>query len=208
MFEDEVLGPITPVLREMDKSGSALPEIFQRLRTKLFVSSATRGEAGIPKILGYAGKSSLQRWVRAVAIRIGLDLLRADARMVALSDDVEDGLVAEDGPEMEHLRRVYGAELKRAFEDVVAALSSKDRVLLRYHYSDGLDGTQIAEVLRVHATTITRRLVRIRGEIASETRRHLRMRLGVDAPQLRSIMRIVPGELELSLERLLDSTGG
>ena len=56
---------------------------------------------------------------------------------------------------------------------------------------------------QVHPTTVSRWLAVAREHVLAETRRRLRERLGISASEIESLMRILPSQLGLSLERLL-----
>lgn len=204
-FEDEFLPHVGRVLHGMDKSGTLGDEAKQLLRRRLFVSEQGRP----PKIADYLGQGDLQRWVRATAVRLGIDLLRASQREDHGRED--DAVLAalpapEDDPELAHLKKLYGDELKAAFGEVLRALPSRERTILRYHYVDGLNIEQIGRIFQVHKTTSFRWLERARSAIVPATRKGLQRRLGIDRPELDSIMRLIRSQLDLSLQRLLTSS--
>lgn len=204
-FENEFMPSVSQALRGMDKSGTLGDEAKQLLRRRLFVAEPDR----TAKIADYSGHGDLQRWVRAIAVRLGIDLLRAAKREDHGRED-EAVLAAlpssEDDPELAHLKNLYGDELKVAFAEVLRGLPSKERTILRYHYVDGLNIEQIGRIFQVHKTTAFRWLERARSAIVPETRKGLQRRLGIRQPELDSIMRLIRSQLDLSIQRLLDSS--
>jgi RNA polymerase sigma-70 factor, ECF subfamily len=61
----------------------------------------------------------------------------------------------------------------------------------------------IGALYKVSASTISRRLARLRKAILAETRRILRVRLGLDESDLASVMKLVQSDLDLSISRML-----
>lgn len=204
-FENEFLPSVSQALRGLDKSGTLADEVKQLLRRRLFVAEQGR----TAKIADYLGQGDLQRWVRATAVRLGLDLLRISKREDLGREDeaVLAALPASaDDPELAHLKKLYGNELKEAFAEVLTALPSKERTILRYHYVDGLNIDQIGRIFQVHKTTAFRWLERARASIVPATRKCLQHRLRVKQPELDSIMRLIRSQLDLSIQRLLHSS--
>ncbi len=206
-FDREFFPTVTLALRGMDKTGALTDEATQLLRQRLFVSAQGRP----PKIADYLGQGDLRRWVRAAAVRLGIDLLRSSKReelgredekvLAALPDSASD-------PELAHLKKLYGNELKQAFGEVLRGLPSKERTILRYHYVDGLNIEQIGTIFQVHKATAFRWLERARGKIVPQTRKRLQNQLGVKAQELDSIMRLIHSRLDLSIQRFLETQSG
>ena len=72
-------GPCSPsvagAVRSVDAAPSFVDEVLQRLRTRVLVPEDGRS----PRILDYAGRGSLENWLRAGALRLALNA-RRDAR--------------------------------------------------------------------------------------------------------------------------------
>jgi RNA polymerase sigma-70 factor (ECF subfamily) len=156
-----------------------------------------------PKIAGYKGAGDLRRWIRVVATRQAIDNRRQHKAEIPLHEDLLKRLPDEgDGAELEHLRHVYRKEFKQAFAAAVAELTKRQRNVLRYHV-EGLTADQIGRMYNVHRVTVARWLSAIRGALLHATRGALRERLGVEHREVDSIMRLIDGEVTLSIDRLL-----
>ncbi len=187
-------------LSQMPDAAAQAKEITQQLRLALFVGAA--GQA--PKIVQYAGRGDLRSWLRVVAVRAAVDLLRLQSREVELSDRMLAVLPAGGAdPELEHLKRLYQAEFKAAFERAMASLEARERNVLRYHFVEGLNIDEIGALHGVHRATVARWLQKIREALLARTRQELMQGLRVESAELESIMRLIQSQLDASISRLL-----
>ncbi len=106
------------------------------------------------KLRTFSGRDgcSLAGWLKVVAVRLTIDRLRRDSRMVALDDDT---------PGMTELRRtlrseepspeesMQGAETAERLSLAMAELGPKDRLLAELHLVRGRALEDVAEVLGV-----------------------------------------------------------
>jgi RNA polymerase sigma-70 factor (ECF subfamily) len=200
-FEAEFVPVATLALRGMDKSGTLTDEAIQLLRERLFLGANGRAK----KITQYLGHGKLSSWVRATAVRIALDQLRVAKRekLHHVNEKVLDAISGDNDPELAHLKKLYGSELKSAFGEVLRAQAPRDRTLLRYHYVDGLNIEQIGLIFQVHKTTTFRWLEAARSVLVPQTRKLLKQRLGLEQSALESVMRLIQSQLDLSIHRFL-----
>ena len=190
-------------LSKIPAAAAHAEEIKQQLRQRLFVA---RGQGDEPRIAQYGGRGDLRSWLRVAAIRCALNHLQKLGREVALGDEMLEQLAApEADQELDLLKRSYRAEFKRAFEEALCALSSRDRNLLRYHYLDRLNIDQIGGIHGVHRTTVARWLARIRDKLLTLTRGSLMAELRIERPEFESIMRLIESELDVSIARFLET---
>ena len=97
---------------------------------------------------------SFAGWLRVVAVRMTIDVLRRDRRLVSLDDD---------GATMTELRRTLrsdsadparvaeGADLAAKLRGAIAGLGAKDRLLVELHLLRGASLPSVAETLGVSA---------------------------------------------------------
>jgi RNA polymerase sigma-70 factor, ECF subfamily len=177
-------------------------DALQLVRAHLFIA-----DDGEPRVARYGGKGALRSWACAAAARALIDDARLRRPPAPLADDDLIGRLRapDDDPELAYLKRTYRAEFKAAFEGTVAALDGADRNLLRYHYLHALSIDQLAVILGCHRATAARKLSAARDALLAGTRRRLGQDLGVAARDVDSIMRLVGGDVDLSLHRLLGS---
>lgn len=200
---------VAAVARRFDASEAAGDELWQTVQAALFVAEAGQGK----KIERYGGRGSLRAWVSVVAAREALRLGRRlaserpleEAAVTALADEGASG--ANDG-ELDYLKGVYRAPVRQAFEESLAALSSRERSLLRYRYVEGLSSEELALTYKVHRVTVNRWLEAARHRLWVDMRTRLRQSLRVGLDEVDSVLRLVQSRLELSLSQQLRSGAG
>lgn len=195
VFAARHLPRLAPALRHAGLDDAAIAEVEQELVALLFVGD------GAPHITTYTGRGDLHGWLKVIAVRLALRRRERDARHTG--DDALVHLAADDDPRLAHLRATAGAELRAAFADALASLTSGDRTLLRQHHLDGVTLDALATAHRVHRATIARRLAMARQAVAERTRDALVARLGLATAELDSVVRLVQSQLDVSLRRQL-----
>jgi RNA polymerase sigma-70 factor (ECF subfamily) len=194
---------VTPVIRQVDPSDAFFDEVQQQLLERLLVSVDGRP----PRIAGFAGRTSLENWLRAVALRIALNLRRTHRRVpeIAVGEALLEFAAPARDPHLDHLRARYGGEIATALRDAIASLSSQERNVLKLHFVDGLSLNQIAAVYQVNKSSVSRWLGRARGSVLDAACRDLETRLGVPQDEFRSMIRALKSQVDLSLTTALKS---
>jgi RNA polymerase sigma-70 factor (ECF subfamily) len=176
-----------------------IAEVKQRARAKLFVGDATQP----PRIVEYAGRGELGAFLRIVIMREAISLQRKERSHPAAHEvPVDPGLGVAD-PELLYMRRKYASAFESAFRDAVAALTSEERNLLRYHYLDRLNIDHIGAIYSIHRVSAARRLTRIRAQLVEGARGRLADSLRIEGTELRSVLRLIESQVDLSLGRAL-----
>ncbi len=180
-------------------------EFRQLLRNKLFVA---RGGEKPPKIADYAGRGDLRSWVRVTALRMIVDIVRQKnaGREISVESEMLGAMPApNEDPELDYIQRVYKNEFKDALQVGFGNLTPRERNLLRHQVIHGLNIDQVGAIYRVHRTTAFRWIEKARKSLLRETRSALMNRLRVGSGEFQSIMRVVQGDLDVSVRRLLIS---
>lgn len=167
-------------------------ELKARLRERLFT--------GARAVAGYRGRGDPARWLRTVAARAAIDLLR-QSRDVPVEDLADRGLPDSD-PELLLLKERYGKDFKAAVREALAGLEPAVRSDLKLYYLDGVGLSSLAAMYRVSIATMSRRLARTREAVLASTREIMRQRLGIEAADVDSILRLIESRLELSRSAL------
>jgi RNA polymerase sigma-70 factor (ECF subfamily) len=195
-FERERAPVVRAALSGLRGLGADLDDVVQLVLAKVLVAAD-----GPPKLLDYNGSGELRGWLKAVAVRTGLNYLRARKREV-LADDEDMWMalpVTGLAPGVAELRTRYRAHFKDALPRALAALSPHDRALLRYHYLDGLTFDQIAKIQGVHRTTASRAVERACAQLVDHIRAAMRDALRISDAELDSLVELVRSGLDLSL---------
>lgn len=173
--------------------------MLQRLRERLLVPVG-----GVARIGSWEGTAPLASWLRAVAVRTALNLKREEGPP-ATDDDEALELLSTSGPEPELalLRAQHHAAFKAAFREALAALTPRERSVLRLQAVEGLTLERIGELYRVNKSTVSRWLTACHEALARGVRARLAASLALDAEQLESAVRALQSNLELSLSSAL-----
>lgn len=203
-FDQSYGGEIARAFARVRPAGIGADDAQQILRQKLFVASPER----TARILDYAGRGDLRAWTRMTAVRTLIDLARerGDQRGEVPLDEVlfTMALPAERAaPDLALLRSQYRAEFRASFEEAVAALTPRQRNLLRQHLLHDLNIDQLGALYRVHRSTCARWLAAARDDLVRGARRGLAARLGVTADELEGIMQLVASQLDITFQRVL-----
>ena len=200
LFDERYVTPLERTLVGMRLDAAMLDEVKQIVREKLLV----RDTSGRAKVEEYAGRGRLAGLVQVVATREALGLLRRGAREVpAGDDDLAEPLVGTNDPGLEMLKAKYAEAFRAAFAAAVAALTPKQRNLLRMHLLGGVTLEQLASVHGVHRATVVRWLKEARDSVLAATEDALRRTLAVRADELASLLDLARSRLDVSIERLL-----
>lgn len=180
-------------------STDELDEVQQSLRAKLLTSASGRS----PSIFQYSGRADFGGWLRVVAVREGLQLKRRSSKTVErdLAAAHDEAPVLE--PVLLALKERYRDQFRVAFADAVASLDPEQRTILRFSIIDRLSFDQIGRACNVHAATVSRRLAQLRDLIGKRTAKALGTRLGLDAREIASVMRLIESQLDASVSRVL-----
>jgi len=190
-------------LRSMGAQPADIDDVISAVREKLFV--AAEGER--PRVLGFAGRGSLEKLCRVIAARTLLNRQRSTRRERVTGDEqLADLLAPHDDPELVAVKEHHRDVFRAAFAEAIAKLSSEDRNVLRLSLIHGLSIDEVGRIYQIHRSTAARRLGRLKDAIAQDTRMYLRVKLGADKKELQSLFRLVQTGLDKSFIRLLGHT--
>ncbi len=198
---DTLLNTVAGAIRSVDASPSFVDEILQRLRTRVLVAEEGRSA----RILDYAGRGSLENWLRAGALRLALNARRDARRGPEPLPEVslwEPAAPTADRT-LEILRGKYAADFGRALREAFASLEAQERNVLRLHFQEGLSLNQIGVMYQVNKSTISRRMTRARELLLERTRTRLVEALALPPAELKSLLEDLGPRLDLSLSSVL-----
>ena len=203
-FEQHCMQGLERVLSRYRASSDLVVEVKQRVRERALVS-----DAGPPRIERFSGRGDLRSWVRVMAAREAIDLLRRSRRETSVDDDaLMHSLLTSADTELEHAKARYVKEFKQAFSAALRELPARDQTLLRQHVIDGLTIDQLGALYGVHRVTASRWLQRIRRTLLDDTRAELAGQIDATPEQLDSVWRLIDSQLEASVERILRAEAG
>ena len=132
-------------------------ELADSLYAELYGVSA-EGSQRKSKLLYYHGRGSPEGWLRTVLAQEYVDRFRKTRRETSLDEQVEAGrqFAASNTNGAAHDSRV-----DTATSQALAELPPEDRLVMAAYFIDGRSLAEIAELLNVHESTISRRVQKI-----------------------------------------------
>ncbi|HVH44173.1 MAG TPA: sigma-70 family RNA polymerase sigma factor [Labilithrix sp.] len=188
---------IDSVARRIGLSSDARDDLVQILGERMFVTA----DDGTRRIARYSGTGPLRGWIKAVATRIALDLVRRAPRDKPSDEEPDDYLLARfaDSPDVRFEKESDRTHVRTAIRAAFQSLTSQERNLLRYALLDGLGIDELARIYQVHRATAARRLVAARDRLATGVRQWLRVNLQLDERACASLLREGLSQVDLTL---------
>jgi len=196
VFETTYLPQLDAAIAHLD-GGSALASDVRSA-----VCDRVLAHGGKAKIAEYRGRGDLRGWLRVVAVREALQLIRARRREAPMPDlalQLEAGAAAMTADE----QRVY----RDAFAAALTTLTPRERNLLRQHYLHGATIDELGALYNVHRATPARWIAQIRETLLRRTRRHVGEVLRLTGTELDSAMGKLASHLDYSLRHTLSNEG-
>jgi RNA polymerase sigma-70 factor (ECF subfamily) len=179
-------------------------EAVQLTRGLLLVGSG----AGPPKIASYSGQGPLENWVSVTAIRAAISFGRSGGTARQLRDRTVGEIAGAADPEHLFMKAEVRKQVEAAFEQALQGLEDRERLLFRLYLVSGMSMEDIGKTFGVAHQTVSRWLVKARKRVLKSVRSELTQRVPASKGDLRSLVRFVASDLNLSISRLLGPTKG
>src|ERR1700734_1799645 len=140
------------------REDSAARELADSLYAELYGASTRDGER-VSKLASFTGRGSLEGWLRTVLAQEFVNRYRRTKRLVSLDEEIEDGAQFA-APEPEPASSA-DPRLASSIDAALAALPGEDRLVLAAYYLDGRTLAEVARMLGVHESTISRKVDRL-----------------------------------------------
>lgn len=184
------------------KEASAARDLADCLYADLYGTGLREGQR-VSKLNSYTGRGSLEGWLRTVMAQEYVNRYRRERRLVSLDEESEEGVqfkATESEPAAE-----VDPRLEAATEEALAALSSEDRFMLASYYLDDRTLAEIARLLRVHESTISRKLDKLAKLLKKNILGSL-SRQGMSRRQAQEALEVDVRDLQLNIRRHLQET--
>jgi len=185
------------------REDSAARELADSLYADLYGTRAADGRR-VSKLDSFTGRGSLEGWLRAVLAQEHVNRCRRQQRLVSLEEQTDAG--AQFQAEERDPSQALDARLEEATDQALAALPAEDKFLLAGYYLDGRTLAEIARLLGVHESTISRRLEKITAALRKSILARL-VKLGMRSKEARQAMDVEVSELSLDVRRRLAGVG-
>jgi RNA polymerase sigma-70 factor, ECF subfamily len=181
------------------REDSAARDLADTLYAELYGMSSRNGER-VSKLSSFTGRGSLEGWLRTVLAQEFVNRYRRTKRLVSLEEEGEEGAqFAAPEPQPPPL---IDSRLELATDSALAALPPKDRMVLAAYYIDGLTLADIARMLGVHESTISRKVEKLAKALRKRILAEMIHR-GMSRRQAEEAMEVDVRDLRLNIRRTL-----
>lgn len=195
-FETHELQHVAAAISHLDGGSALVLDTMQAVRERVLGTGT-----GNAKLADYRGRGNLRGWLRVIAVREALQILRARRRETALPDDLATQLQhAAPAPSLTPNEQVV---YRQAFDAALATLTPRERNLLRQQHIYGATIDELGALYGVHRATAARWLAQIRETVLRRTRRHIGEALRLANDDLDSAMGKLAEHLDYSLRHTL-----
>lgn len=146
------------IARGITKEDSSARELADSIYGDLFGTSEREGHR-VSRLDFYMGRGSLEGWLRTVVAQEFVNRYRKQKRLISLDEQEEDGV--QFSAVDPHPAGPADSRLSAAVDEALGQLPSEDRLVLASYFLDDRTLTEIGKVLRVHESTISRRLEKL-----------------------------------------------
>jgi RNA polymerase sigma-70 factor, ECF subfamily len=181
------------------REDSAARELADTLYADLYGMSTREGQR-VSKLASYTGRGSLEGWLRTVLAQEYVNRYRRTKRLVSLDQESEEG-VQFRAPNPEPAPSA-DPRLAQATDEALALLSGEDRMVLSAYYLDGRTLAEIARMLGVHESTISRKLDKLAKALRKQILAGL-VRRGLSRRQAEEVLEVDVRDLQMDIRRSL-----
>jgi len=179
------------------REDSAARELADTLYADLYGTNTRSGER-VSKLASYTGRGSLEGWLRTVLAQEYVNRYRRTKRLVSLDEESEEG-VQFQAPEPDPVPPA-DARLTQVTDEAIAQLPAEDRTVLSAYYLDGRTLAEIARLLGVHESTISRKLDKLAKTLRKQILAGL-VRRGLSRRQAEEAMEVDVRDLQVDIRR-------
>jgi RNA polymerase sigma-70 factor (ECF subfamily) len=187
------------------KESSAARELADSIYAELYGTTTREGQR-TSKLASYTGRGSLEGWLRTVMAQEHINRYRRQRRLVSLDEETEDGVqfaTVDSEPAI-----VVDPRVEAATDEVLGTLPPEDRFVLASYFLDGRTLAEIARILGVHESTISRKLDKLAKSLRKQILASLGRR-GMSRRQAQEALEVDVRDLRVNIRnRLAQETGG
>jgi RNA polymerase sigma-70 factor (ECF subfamily) len=184
---------------QIAREDSAARDLADSLYADLF-GTTTREGVRTSKLSSYTGRGSLEGWLRTVMAQEHVNRYRKQKRLVSLDEESEEGgQFAAPEPVTEV---TADPKLVAATDAALAALSADERFVLSAYYLDGRTLAEIARMLGVHESTISRKVDKLAKSLRKQIVAGL-LKFGMSRRQAEEALEVDVRDVSLNLRARL-----
>jgi RNA polymerase sigma-70 factor (ECF subfamily) len=181
------------------REDSAARDLADTLYADLY-GTTTREGRRVSKLASYSGRGSLEGWLRTVLAQEYVNRYRRTKRLVSLEEESEEGIQFR-APDPEPVAPADN-RLAQATDEALGFLSGEDRMILSAYYLDERTLAEIARMLGVHESTISRKLDKLAKSLRKQIVTALGRR-GMSRRQAEEALEVDVRDLQVDIRRSL-----
>jgi RNA polymerase sigma-70 factor (ECF subfamily) len=174
-------------------------ELADSLYADLYGTRTSDGRR-ISKLSSFTGRGSLEGWLRAVLAQEYVNRIRRDQRLVSMEEQAEAG--AQFEAETPDPTQAVDARLREVTDQALGSLAAEDKFILANYYLDDRTLAEIARLLGVHESTISRKLEKITAATRKAILSGL-MKRGMSRKEAEQTMEVEVSQLSVDVRRRL-----
>jgi len=181
------------------REDSAARDLADSLYAELYGTGTRDGER-VSKLVSFTGRGSLEGWLRTVLAQEFVNRYRRTRRLVSLDEESEEGLQFA-APEPEPLPSA-DSRLEAATDAALVSLPNEDRTVLAAYYLDGRTLAEIARMVGVHESTISRKVDKLAKSLRKKILAAM-MQGGMARRQAEEALEVDVRDLQVDIRRSL-----
>jgi RNA polymerase sigma-70 factor (ECF subfamily) len=181
------------------REDSAARDLADSLYAELYGTTLRDGER-TSKLSSFTGRGSLEGWLRTVLAQEFVNRYRRTKRLVSLDEESEEGAQFA-APPPDPLPSA-DSRLESATDAALAGLDPEDRTVLAAYYLDGRTLAEIARMLGVHESTISRKVDKLAKSLRKKILAGM-MQQGMARRQAEEALDVDVRDLQLDIRRSL-----
>jgi RNA polymerase sigma-70 factor, ECF subfamily len=181
------------------REDSAARDLADNLYAELYGTTARDG-VRVSKLTSFTGRGSLEGWLRTVLAQEFVNRYRRTKRLVSLDEEGEEGSQFA-APQPEPIAPA-DLRLEVATDGALAALPAEDRMILAAYYIDGRTLAEIARMMGVHESTISRKVDKLAKSLRKRILGDLG-RQGLSRRQAEEAMEVDVRDIRIDIRRNL-----
>ena len=181
------------------KEASAARDLADSIYADLYGMTERDGKRN-SKLASYTGRGSLEGWLRTVIGQEYVNRYRKQRKLVSLDEESEEGVQFAAS----NLEPVPPPDRKieEVTDEALAALPAEERFILASYYLDERTLAEIARMLRLHESTISRKLDKLAKSLRKQILKSLRRR-GMSQRQAEEALQVDVRDLRVNIRARL-----
>jgi len=176
---------ICDLVRFSYRTSFATQDLADNILAELFLPD----RSGTSRIASYDGRSSLSTWLRVVVCNRAINAQRCSS----FSKSSELKMELPDEPALRNLELIiraerYGTVLEDSVASACRGLTPRERLILLWRYEDGLQLGEIAKLLGIHQSNVTRQMERMQSKWRDEVVSILSRKHGLSGPAIQECL--------------------